>query len=183
MSIFKSKGIVLKIIKIGEKESLFQIFFLDYGLLSVKKKKKSREKAIDIWQLISCEIITHNTREIHSIWNIKITAFFYAENTPYENIELYLKLLSYLKQEIPQWNPHAEIFESIEIFLLSSQQSRESLILLFLKVQDILWNLQIENSDEIIRKILKFISLRHYREIIKLKNIPEDTLKKLEQML
>ena len=79
MSIFKTEGIVLQVGKYSEKELYYKIFFRDYGILTVTKKKKVREKTIDIGYFISLEIITSSQKNVHTIGNIRVKCFFTSE--------------------------------------------------------------------------------------------------------
>lgn len=183
MSIFKSQWIVIKIKKLDEKQYLYLVFFKEYWFLHVSKKKKAKEKSLDVGYNFHCEIITASSKNIHTISNIKIKNFYIAENKRYKEIEKFLSFLSYLNKEIPSGSPHDEIFHSLEIFLSSPDQSYESFVLLQLKVSEILWILALQHNDKTLQKILNFITQKHYSEIIKLRNIPEDVLKKLESII
>lgn len=184
MGIFKTQWIVLQVGKYSEKELFYKIFFRDYGVLTVKKKKKVREKPIDIWYLISCEIITSNTKNIHTLWNIKITTFFQTENTPYKNIELFLRLLWNIKKQLPEWSPAYDLYDILSLYLKSSDPlSIQKLILTHLKIIACMWNLWETHSDETSRKILKFIHTRSYNDILRLWKIPRETQKHLEYLI
>lgn len=183
MSVFKSQWIVTKIKKIDEKGYLYLVFFRDYWFLWVSKRKKAKEKSLDLGYNFNCEIHTSSSKNIHTISNMRIRNFYISENKWYKEIEAFLWFLNFLTKEIPEGNPHEEIFESLEIYLSSSHQSFESFLLLRIKAKEILWNLEIWHSDETTRKILKFISNKSYKEIIKLRNIPEESKKFLEKLL
>jgi len=182
MSIFKTTWVVLQTKKLSEKEFLYCVFFMEYGILWVKKQKKVREKPIDTGYLFHCEIITSNKTSIHIIWNIKVLWNYGIENKSYHDIESFLKLLWKIKSEIPVWNPHSEIFHVLSV-CISQNLNSWKILLMHLKVIAILWNLPDQNSDEVTEKTLKFIHKYSFKEILKLWEIPEDVKKKLELML
>jgi len=184
MSIFKTEWIVLQLKKIDEKEIFYKVFFRDYGILSVKKKKKAREKPIDWWYFIACEIITQYEKNIHTIGNIKIKSFFQTEWKSYNDIASFLKILWHIKQELPEWSPHYEIYDILVLFIQNEKHiTSVSLLLTQLKIKQCFWNLPDTHIDQTTQKILKFIHTHHYKDILRLKEIPEETQKKLEQML
>ena len=184
MSIFKTQWIVLQVWKYSDNELFYKVFFKDYGILTVKKRKKAREKPVDIGYLISCEILTHNQKTIHTIGNIKIISFFDTKQRPYSEIEAFLKLLVQIKKEIPEWNPHFEIFD-ILFWAVSHQEKLnfQKILLTRLKIISCLWHLSDEHNDVTCQKILKFIHSHSYKDILRLWNIPEETGKKLEHLL
>ncbi len=184
MSVFKTTGIVLQVWKYSENELFYKIFFRDYGILTVKKRKKAREKPIDIGYFISCEIVTHHGKTVHTIGNIKIQSFFETKQRTYSEIEAFLRLLSRLKKEIPEWHPHHEIYDIIS-WCINTQDilTDNKILLIHLKIISSLWSLWDAHSDEITQKTLKFIHKYNYKEILKLWEIPQQVLKNLEHML
>ena len=184
MSFFKTQGIVLKIIKVSQGEMIYRILFRDYGILSVSKKKKVREKPIDIGYFVSCEIITKKHREIHTIGNIKILSYFASENRSYKDLEDFLKILVRIHKEIPEWNPHYEIYDILShCITLEWELDSSKILLTHLKIISLLWNLQELHKDPTCEKTLKFIHKYSYKKILELGNIPEDTKKHLEDLL
>ena len=151
---------------------------------NVKKQKKTREKPVDIGYFIHCEIITHQAKAVHTIGNIKIHWFFETKNRSYSEIELFLKILSLIKKEIPEWSPHYEIYDMLEL-MIDSQDSLniDKLILTHIKTTSCLWNLWDSHPDETTTKILKFIHQNKYSQIMRLWNIPEESKKHLENLL
>jgi len=184
MSFFKTEGIVLKVTKISEGEVLYRILFRDYGILSVTKKKKIREKPIDIWYLVNCEIITKKDRNIHTIWNIKIVSYFRSEVRKYQDIEDFLKILVHIYKEIPEGSPHYEIYDILSLCIRSEQDMTSSKILLtHLKIISVLWNLPEKHQDPHCEKTFKFLHKYSYKEILKLWDMPEEIKKALEKVL
>lgn len=117
-----------------EKEFLYTIFFREYGILSVTKKKKVREKLIDSGYMISCEIATKNNGGIHTLGNIKTLAFFSPEEKDFTSIESFLSLLRYIKTHIPKGNPHYEIYDIFPLLLAKNNLSLQHIILAKLKI-------------------------------------------------
>jgi len=181
MSFFKTQWIVLQVGKYSEQELFYKMLFRDYGILTVKKKKKVREKPIDVWYLVSCEIVTHSEKKVHTIGNIRIKSFFQSEWKSYSEIESFLTLLSKLKKELPEWSPHYETYDILSRFI--ELWDIHHLLLTHLKLTQLLWNLPDTHSNETVQKILKFIHSHSYKDILRLKNIPEETQKKLEHLL
>lgn len=156
---------------------LFTLFSREYGIISVKKKIKAREKSLDIGYLIHAEIHTKENRNTHTFWNIKIKSRPVSEKMSFQEIELFLQIIVKIKQELPLWNPHYEIYDALSYVIENTQiQTYESLILLALKIQSILWNLWETHTDMSTQKILKFVHSHHIQHILKLKNIPKETL-------
>jgi len=184
MAIFKTTWVVLQVWKYSEKELYYKIFFRDYWVLTVSKRKKSKEKPIDIWYFINCEVITSEKSSVHTIGNISINSFFETQNIPYKQIESFLLLLWYIKKNIPDWSPHYELFDIISL-AIDSQESlnTDKLILTHIKIIACLWNLWDTHPDTTTQKILTFIHNNKYSQIMKLWSIPEENKKHLEQML
>lgn len=181
MSVFKTEWIVLQVGKYSEQELFYKILFRDYGILTVKKKKKVREKPIDVWYFISCEILTNSERKIHTIWNIKVKCFFIAEWKPYKHISAFLHLIQYIKQELIEGSPHYEIYDILSQYIENCE--RNELILTHLKVIQCLWSLQDTHNNIDIQKVLKFIHTHNYKDIMRLKNIPDELRWDLEKIL
>lgn len=184
MSIFKAQWIVIQVWKYSDNELYYKIFFRNYGILTVKKRKKAREKPIDIGYFIHSEIITHQAKTVHTIGNIKIYWFFETKDRSYNEIESFLKILSLIKKEIPEWSPHYEIYDMLADMIDSQETlSIDKLILTHLKAIACLWNLWESHSDESVSKILKFIHQNKYSQIMRLWAIPEESKKHLEKLL
>jgi len=145
---------------------------------------KAREKPIDIGYLINCEVITKEKSSVHTIGNIKIISFFETKNAPYSYIESFLKLLSYIKRNLPDGSPHYEIFDILTLYIpLSNSWNHQKFILTNLKIISSLWELWVDHNNSTTAKILKFISATKYSDILRLWAIPEENLKHLEQVL
>jgi recombinational DNA repair protein (RecF pathway) len=183
MSIFKSEWIVLKTIKIDEKEMLYKIFFREYGILSVKKKKKARERPIDIGYYMSCEISTQTGRTIHSIGNIKVISFFNAKEKKYSEIRLFLWLCKYLLLHIPEGNPHYELFSLLSALLSQKDLTQDQILLANLKTLHIFGELTDTHEHVDCQKILRFIHNNPCRDILRLKHMPEEANEKLQKLL
>ncbi len=184
MAIFKTQWVVLQVWKYSENSLYYKIFFRDYGILTVAKKKKAREKPIDIGYLISCEVITKQKDSIHTIGNIKIISYFETKDTAYNKIESFLKLLWYIKKNLPTGSPHYEIFDILYLYIpISNSQNSQKYILTYLKIVSSLWELWATHKNETTAKILKFIHATKYSDILRLWAIPQESLKHLELLL
>lgn len=182
MSLFKTKAIILKISKVKEKDFIYDIFTYDYGKIKVQKKDSKKEKSLDSGYIINCEIETKEWRDIHKIKNIKIKSEFRYEQLEFEIINLYLSIIWIIYQKIPFWVEFKDIFEIIEEINSKKNIDKTKLVLSKLKVIDLLWELKIDNDDEVIRKILKFINKNKIKDILKLTWINLDTISKLNEV-
>jgi recombinational DNA repair protein (RecF pathway) len=184
MAIFKTQWVVLHVWKYSENQLYYQLFFRDYGVLTVSKRKKAKEKPVDIWYFISCEVITKEKNSVHTIGNIKILSFFETQNISYSHIESFLLLLGYIKNNLPNGSPHYEIFDIISQAIDSQDTLNvDKLILTHIKVIACFWNLWDTHKDPTTQKILKFIHTNKYSQIMKLWAIPEENKKHLEYLL
>ena len=184
MHVFKTEGIVLRIGKISEKELWYKIFFQQYGILMVQKQKKVREKPIDIGYHINCEILTHEHKKTPTIWNISVLRYFESKEKSYHEIELFLKNIAFLQKNVPDGVPHQELFNIVkEILSLKEERRYQKMLLICLKIQAILGSLPENHSDIICQKILRFLHQSHSKDILRLQEIPEETIKKLELLL
>jgi len=184
MSIFKAEWIIMQVWKYSEKELYYKIFFREYGILTVKKRKKTREKPVDAGYFIHCEIVTQQDKQVHTIWNIKISSFFETRNRSYSQIESFLKILSLVKKELPEWSPHYEVYDMLTGMIDTQEQlNSDRLLLTHLKTIACFGNLWDSHSSEGTKKTLTFIHNNKYSQIMKLWEIPSDIKKDLEHML
>ena len=180
MSIFKTKWIILKIDKIKNQEFLYTIFTKDYWKIKCNTKLSKNEKTLDLWYLINFEIYTKENVSIHKIRNIKISSEFSHENKSFNELNLYLIILSIINKNTPVWNPIYELFEIIEILNNLENIDEIKLNLIRLKIISIFWELNENNSNQTISKILKFINSNKIERILKLTWINEEIKKELE---
>lgn len=183
MSLFKTKAIVLKITKIKERDFIYDLFTFDYGKIKVQKKDSKKEKNLDLWYIINCEIETKAERNIHKIKNIKIKSEFNYEDKDFLVINLYLEIISYIQNNLPDWVEFKDMFEIIETINDKKNIDETKLILAKLKITNLFWELKLENEDKIIEKILNFINKNKIKEILKLTWIDENLKNKLIKTL
>jgi len=184
MGIFKTEWVVFQVFKATEKEIQYTVFFKDYGVLRVSRKKKNKEKSIDIWQHISCEVLTSHSKSLATLSQISIISSFQSVERTYSELEKFLKILALIYKELPYWSPHYEIFNLLTVMIAYWDKINvQQLIITSLKIVWIVWNLPDKNSDPLVQKILKFIHTHSYSDILRLGKIPEETQKKLEQLL
>ncbi len=183
MSVFKDKAIVLKIDKIKDKELLYSLFTYEYWKIKANKKYSAREKSIDLWNIINFEIHTKENLSIHKIKNIKIKSVFdIKKEKKFSCINLYLELLALVYREISPWIQNKEIFEIVEHINTYENIEDIKIILAKIKIKYLLWNIWLEHNNTTIKKILKFISINHINEILKLSWINEELKKELEKI-
>lgn len=192
MSIFKDKAIILKIekslkvndnnfTKTNDKEFLYTLFTKTYWKIKASKKYSKTEKSLDLWYNINFEIITSEKSKIHKIKNIKIkNEFNINKDKNFYEINKYLEILALIYKEIPEWVAFEEIFEIIETINEKQNINETRLILAKLKIKSLIWILNINHKDEIIKKILKFISVSKIENILKLTWINETKKKELD---
>lgn len=176
MSIFKDKAIVLKIEKIWEKDLLYTLFSNDFWKIRANKKFNKKEKNIDLGYIINFEISTKENVKIHKIKNIKIKSEFNLKNNKtFSEINIFLEILNIFLREFPDWVNNKEAFNIIEEINKKENINEINLILAKLKLKSIIWNLNLENDDLIVKKILKFIYNNKINNILKLVWISENT--------
>lgn len=181
MNVFKTKWYILKKIKQGNKENIYLVFSCEYWKILCLKKDSSREKTLDIWYNINFEVEVKGWKNIHKIRNIKIVSEFNYNDRPYKEIELYMHILAYINNFVREWMIIPALFNIMEE--LNNNISETQLVLLGLKVKSTLWELQIENSNEKIERVLKFISQNNEGRILKLVGIDDETKKELRGVL
>jgi len=182
MSIFKTKWIILKIQKIKPWEFLYTIFTKEYWKILCNKKLSKKEKTLDLWYIVNFEISTKENQSIHKIRNIKILSEFSRENKSFSELNSYLTILSIILKKIPNWLPINELFELTEILNINENITETKLILIKLKIISIFWELDENNDNGTIQKILKFINSNKIERVLKLTWINEDIKGKLEKI-
>ncbi len=184
LSIFKDKAIVLKSLKRWEKDMIYTLFSFEYWKIRVNKKYSKTEKNIDLWYIINFEIHTKEKRDIHKISNIKIKSEFDTiKNSNFEVIENYLKILTKIYTNLPDWLPNKEVFWVIEEINNLEKISKQKLILAHLKIKTLFWELNLEHKNIKISKILKFIHNSKIKDIFRLSGIWEDLESILSELL
>lgn len=182
MSLFKTKAIILKISKVRERDFIYDIFTYDYGKIKVQKKEWKKEKSLDLGYIISCEIETKESRDIHKIKNLKIKSEFSYLNKDFAVINEYLNIIGIVYQKIPFWLEFKDVFELLEELNNQTSIDEIKLVLARLKVIDLIWELRIEDSDKTVEKILKFINKNRLKEIFRLTWIDNDLKEKLKKL-
>jgi hypothetical protein len=195
LSIFKSKWIVLKIDKVnwtgGSREDtlgckvrpwefLYTIFTKEYWKIKCNKKLSKIEKTLDLWYLVNFEITTKENVSIHKIRNLKILSEFSRNNKTFSELNAYLTILSIIYQKTPNWYPIYELFNLLELVNSYPKIDETKLILTRLKIISIFWELNENNNNETVSKILKFINANKIERILKLTGISEEIKKELE---
>ncbi|MDP2090117.1 MAG: hypothetical protein Q8K30_00840 [Candidatus Gracilibacteria bacterium] len=193
MSIFKSKGIIIKIDKMTGNNSnkeynqekikggefLYTIFTKDYGKIKCNKKLSKTEKTLDLGYIVNFEITTKENSSIHKINNIKILSEFTHENKNFCEINAYLTILAKVLHKTPHGSPIYELFDLLEFVTNIKNIDETKLILSKLKIISIFGDLNENNENETIRKILKFINVNKIESILKLTGINEELKIKL----
>lgn len=180
MAIFKDKAIILKIDKKNGKELIYTIFSYEYWKFRANKKFSNKEKSLDLWYIVNLEIQTKEDRNIHKIWNIKIKSEFNQKKSFWE-LNIFLFILKTIYDEIPDWMANKKVFHIIEK-INEKDSNKLKLIFAKLKIDNLLWNLKIENEDKTISKILKFINNSKIEDIFRLK-IEKKYEEKLEELI
>jgi len=182
MSTFKDSWIVLKIQKQQDKNFIYTIFSLKFWKIIAVKKVSNKEKTIDLWFHINYEIKTSD--KINKISNIKIINEFDSRNKSFLEINSYLTILKIVLDKTPFWIENNEIFSILnEINKYKNTDIETKNVLASLKIIDILWELDTNNKNPTISKILNFINKNHFNKIIKLTWINEEIKKELQNIL
>jgi len=159
---------------------MYTIFSYDYWKIKATKKIAKAEKNIDLWYIINFEIETKNKTNIHKIKNIKITSEFNTQNKSFSIINKFLENLSTILKHMPEWIAVYEVYNIMEIVNTKQNISEIQLILSKLKILSIAGELNIENKNATISKILKFVSRNNISDIFRLGWINEELKKELE---
>ena len=181
MSIFKTKWIILKINKIDSSNQLYTIFTYDYWIIKCSKKRNSKEKNLDLWYLINSEIETKENSGIHKMRNIKIKWEFKTENKSFSEINWFLETLWYLLRNFPEWVSNYELFWILEYIIKLKHLSEIQIILSKLKIKNIFWELNLEDKNKTVSKILKFINSNNIETILKLVWVDEKVEEELKR--
>jgi len=182
MSIFKDSVFILKVKKMQNKEFVYTVFSLKFWKVIAVKKISSKEKALDIWYQINCEIKTNDN--INKISNITIINEFNPKNRNFDEINSYLILIKSILEKTPYWVDNSDIFEILNrINKYTSENILEKIILANIKIIDILWELDINHKNPTISKILNFINKNNFSRIINLTWINKEIKKELQEIL
>ena len=183
MNVFKSKGIILGIKRKESEGDIYIFFSFEFGKILVQKNKKSREKSLDIWYIINCEIETDEKRTIHRIKNIKIK---YEFNTQWKDFSLifdFLWLIALIKKLTPDGLPIPEIYQVYSKLYKLKEITYSKLLLAKLKILNIHWLLWDSPKDIQIKKIVKFIRENNVEAIYRLQEFDTILIKKLQNLL
>jgi len=159
---------------------LYTIFTRDYWKIICNKKLSKKEKTLDLWYLVNFEITTKENVSIHKIRNIKILSEFSRDNKTFEELNSYLTILSIVHNKTPKWSPIYELFNLLELINSYPNLDITKLILIRLKIISIFWELDENNTNKTVAKILKFINANKIDRILKLSGIDEKIKKELE---
>lgn len=181
MSLFRSKAIVLKKTKIGEKEFIYSLFSYDYGKIDVVKKISAKEKPLDIGYNINFEIHSGKKNQIHKISHIKILSEFDPKWYDFTVIHNYLELIQFLYKNTQKGLPIYELYHVIHE-LHQKKVSWEKICLSRLKMLHIFWELSQKHDNPTAQKILLFIHNNSIKNILRLSGVDEDTLDILQKI-
>jgi recombinational DNA repair protein (RecF pathway) len=183
MSFFKTKWVILAIKKKEWDETIYTFFSFEYGKILIQKKKKIREKPLDLGYVIQCEVVTHDGKSIHKVKNLKIKSQFLYEQREFSTINEYLILIALIKKLTPDGVTIPEIYKVLSSLHKLKEISEEKIILWELKVLNILGLLKWENENPLIQKLLKFIDQNSVDTVYKLKWIDESLRKELKSLV
>lgn len=173
MSIFKDKAIVTKVEKLKDKDFLYTLFTYEYWKIRANKKISLKEKPLDLWYIINFEIVTSPNAKIHKIKNIKIKSEF-RNTKSFEELNLYLEILSIIYREIPDWLSNKEIFTLVEFINNDEKIDKNKLLLTKLKLKSLLWNLPNNNENKTIEKYLNIINENKIDKIFLISNLDDN---------
>jgi len=184
MSIFNDSAVVLKITKLNNKEFLYTIFTKNFWKILATKKFSNKEKNLDLWYYVNFEIETSKNSDINKIKSIKILSEFLSQDKNYSQINNYLILLNSILKKTAFWVANHSIVEAIKQINIYSKDDLEiKLILANLKIINLLWELDTNNKNPTISKILNFIDKNNIENILKLTWINDEIKKELQNIL
>lgn len=182
MSFFKTKWFILKK-SIINKNELITIFTYDYWKIVFSKKLSLKEKNLDIWSIINLEIKTKEWVDIHTWTNIRVVNELNYQLLNFETLNSYLELITSINKNIPINLKIPEIFNIIELINNIEKLTYIKIILANLKIFNILWILNLNNSDPTVWKILNFINNNKINQILLLTWINQDIEQKLSKII
>lgn len=184
MSIFKANWIVLQSKKNNQWNFLYDVFFYEFWILSVTKSTRKKEKTLDIWDILSCELLSSSSKLLPSISNFKKKESFYHANS-YTHMENFMRTCAYFLHKIPKKYPHHTLWNFLQESIVSKHSfSQEYYCLIILKFDATLWKLGDTHENEVTQKVLKFIhQSNNLKDLYRLKNIPQSTLEDLKKLL
>jgi hypothetical protein len=184
MSIFKDSAIVLKITKQEKANFVYHLMSEKFWKIVAVKKLNSKEKSIDIWYHINYEIDSVWNSKINKLKMIKIINEFHYEWKKFKEINEFLNLINIILKKIGLWIENIAINEVVKDILKYNKDDLEiKLILAQIKVINLLWELDINNKDKTIAKILSFINKNKFQDILKLSWITQGQKKELQNVL
>lgn len=185
MSIFHDNGIIIKIIKWTEKDDILQVFFQNYGILSVKNTKNKRKIWMDIWNLISAEIYTRSENSLATLQAVKVLSYIPSDTLNYKSQLAFLEYITDIKTYIPLWYPHYESFQLSEKLLQIWKTLRyQDILLARLKLREILWEgWELVSNKVFLRKIQNFLRSYDTKYIFQLTSLSEEQIQSLEKIL
>lgn len=183
MSLFKTKAIILEIKKQSKENHLYFVFSADYWKILVTKKFRPKEKNLDIWYNINCEIEVSQNQDVHKIKNIKILNQFDYSNQDYNIIISYLELIWLLNKHLQSWITNPAFYEIINKINTVEKLDKTKIVLAKLKIMHQLWILNPCHKEQVVCKILKFISENNINKILLLKGIDDKILQDLENII
>lgn len=180
MSIFKTKGLVLKINKNKDKNFIYTLFTVDYWKINCIKKLKTKEKSLDLWYDIDFQIYVWKKKDgIHSIRNIKILSEFNAHDKTFSEINSFLEFLTLILRRTPAWVPIPEIYTIFSSLNSLDNVKVEKILLAKLKILNVLWELDTNHKNKTVTKILKFVVNNNISTVLRLWGISEEVLDEL----
>lgn len=184
MSIFKDSAIVLKITKKENKDFVCHLMSEKFWKIIAIKKISPKEKALDIWYHINYEIDSKKESKSSKLRMIKIINEFNYEGKKFREINSFLDLINIIIKRVEPWVENISINEIVKEILKYDKDDLEiKLILAQLKIINLLWELNTENKDKTISKILNFINKNNFKNIIKLSWINDKLKKELQNLL
>lgn len=179
MSTFKTNGIILKIKKQEKKSNMIVLFSKDFWKINCFIKKWKKEKLIDLWNNISCEIKVSKSN-INEIQNISIINSLNYWEIDYSTIYEYLFLISEINKYCPYWMQFNNIYEIINDINTYNSITKEKVLFLRIKLYILLWYLWELNWYD---KLYLYIKNSHIKDILKLKWLNETDINNIEKLL
>lgn len=179
---FKTKWIILNKIKTWkEKEIIFVIFSYDYWKILCSFKVSKKDKVLDIWNEINFELETRKWNDISFLKNYSIKTHISYSDKSFDYINEYLSIIWVLNKFLVKWVQFISLYDNFS-FINHENISLSQLFLLKMKILSELWFLYYSWKNNLILRLVKFVSLNNINKIFLLKWIDDKLFIELNKL-
>ena len=177
---FKTKWIILNKIKTW-KEIIFVIFSYDYWKILCSFKVSKKDKVLDIWNEINFELETKKWNDISFLKNYSIKTHISYSDKSFDYINEYLSIIWVLNKFLVKWVQFISLYDNFS-FINHENISLSQLFLLKMKILSELWFLYYSWKNNLILRLVKFVSLNNINKIFLLKWIDDKLFIELNKL-